>query len=120
MIYVNMKKYLFLFFGCCISITLYGQGVNSPAQVPQKVGNYIISQTMYQAIDKSTSSVIANPDTTNINKNSVYKSSFTDWVYPNGVMPYGMMRADEIDTAYNGFLNYGIKKITSSGRSVCC
>lgn len=92
-----------------MALDVHAQDVNNPALVLQRVGNFIISQTTDQVIDKSTSSIIANPDTTSINKNAVYKSAFNDWVYPNGVMLYGMMRAGEVDTSYNSFLNYGIK-----------
>ncbi len=109
---IQLKTHFFLCICCLLSVTLHSQDAGAPSQVLQRVGNYIISQTSDQVIDKSTNSVISNPDTTSINKNAVYKSAFNDWVYPNGVMLYGMMRAGEVDTTFNSFLNYGIKNFT--------
>ncbi len=91
---------------------LRAQDANSPEQVLTRVGNYVIAQTSNLVIDKTTNAVIANLDTMSVNKNAVYKSAFNDWVYPNGVMLYGMMRAGEIDAAYQKFLNYGLNNFS--------
>jgi Holliday junction resolvasome RuvABC endonuclease subunit len=58
-----------------VVIDIHAQDTNSPEQVLQRVGNYIISQTGDQVNDISTSAVISIPDTTSINKNAVYINS---------------------------------------------
>jgi hypothetical protein len=46
-----------------VVIDIHAQDTNSPEQVLQRVGNYIISQTGDQVNDISTSAVISIPET---------------------------------------------------------
>ncbi|HVN48657.1 MAG TPA: glycoside hydrolase family 88 protein [Bacteroidota bacterium] len=78
---------------------------DSPKDILQRVGSYIAANTKYQVVDKTDGHVITTFDTSSINDNAGVVREFNDWVYPNGVMLYGLSRAADVGfTEYQSYI----------------
>ena len=92
-----MKRIFISVITFLLSSHLCAQTSSQPKDVLKRISDYVRSQTSYQFYDSSAGIQLTDLDTNHVNPHAQFSSVFNDWIYPNGVTWYAMIRYGTAD-----------------------
>ena len=88
---------------CCVLFSALVFSQQSPRDVAGRIASFLQTETKNQVVNRQTKNIITELDSSAVDTNVQFASSFNDWNYPNGVMLYGMIACGKSEYSIRNF-----------------